>query len=274
MRDAVSLLVHEYEGLCKATGTTRELEDSDQNPSTVNVRELISKVVSCELGNCANRCPKKVAACDDTDTLAAIVQRFEGADRIFVFHDDRLLRVFGVTDFIALVRASRCFEHLNDKSRLHAVLTEMAVKQFRPSSSRLHCCSDSDSLISVLKDFNKTGFSAVPIVDSDENQKCLSVLSVRDLTTLFLWDRGEELGETVLDDTAISYVARIRSHMGKATFPYIHVDESASMLAVIGKILSANIHRVLLTSPDGKVTGLVSMSDIARLLAREMATIE
>jgi len=256
LRHVVRLLVSEH----------RRLGDSQ------SVETILEGVLETPIGQSINAWPTyKFATADSTETLAEVTSHFLTSDRIFIFNKSKLVSVFGVSDFVALVRSSKCFDCLNDESRLHSVLTETPAKDFA-TSEKLVCATDKDSLLHVLELFDSTGYSGIPIVDYDDQKTCLGVLSVRDLVPLYLWNVAFDFPPTVLSDPAIGYLTAIRSHSPKGVFPYIHVSENASMLAVVNKIMAANIHRVLLTE-GGKLTGLLSTADISKVLAKEMASL-
>lgn len=239
--------------------------------------------------------------CDIKETVYAVVSKFSVSPRVFICKDDVVMRCFGVMDFIQLVRVAKCFEHLNDESRLYSSLVSTKARDI--SSARcvqtsgsqktetsdvvsaqatqiraqtdtqkhthaLVALDDSNSLNDALRLFDSTQYSALPIVDVDTPSKCHGILSVRDLFTLFL--HTDEIPNDILTSPAIEYLTLVKRKMPKASFPYIHTKEGAPFLSVISKIITTHIHRVLITNDVDEITGIVSVTDIAYFLVREI----
>eukprot|EP01068_Selenidium_serpulae_P016255 Selendium_serpulae@DN6281_c0_g1_i1.p1 len=237
--------------------------------------EIIQKFQKLPVGPMANESKKNnFEGLPTTATLAEIAKAFEASARVPIFKDGKLVRVFGVYDFVCILTKTKCLEKLNDASRLHGVLTQEFGATFGKALLQrgVERVDEATPLIEVMKRMHTTGYSALPIQENDEGKdSLLGLISVRDMRLLVLWPQ-KDMAEDVLSKPVIEYLSYLRMHTPKSTFPYIHTSSCSSLITIMTKIMGTSIHRILLTDGhNGDLVGLVSVTDVAKLLAREAA---
>lgn len=139
------------------------------------------------------------------------------------------------------------------------------------SPSEIHVCFEDESLLSALKLLHVTGFSAVPIVSRAKLRVCRGVLSGRDLQCILLGELFFGVtGTAVFNVAVLDYLSKVRQLEAlKAKYPVIHVAENATLDTVLAKILASNIRRLFLTDNAGYITGVLTVTDLGRFIARQ-----
>eukprot|EP00918_Siedleckia_nematoides_P016082 GHVU01034684.1.p1 GENE.GHVU01034684.1~~GHVU01034684.1.p1 ORF type:complete len:326 (+),score=39.46 GHVU01034684.1:256-1233(+) len=209
---------------------------------------------------------------DDTDTLGDISTSLEGCPRVLIFSEDKLCRVFTITDLLYMFFAYNCFSEASDVERSYEVLSK------RPSATlTMHTpvtVAEDSNIYEAIRLMDSTGYSALPIMSgSDADQKPIGIVSLRDTIMLI---HGEFISGNYLKETVMDYVSAVRQSKAtmKTQFPYINVHEEASMLSVILRLVSARIHRVVVLGPEGQLKAVVSVSDISRFVSNEIKKVE
>lgn len=287
MRDVLVFFSDKYEEVYGPWG-----EKSDE-PAT----EFLNNLLEQPIGGIANGSQRNVfSSASDTDTLREVLRKFETSQTVPIFKtgegDPTLLGLFSVLDFLHLLNklsseeavtgffpggdSSTLFSkksHLTPVDTWTAGMIKTATQPARAKKySELHICFEDQSLFEVMEVLRRTGFSAIPIVSHSNPRNCLSVFSVRDLQAILLQTTDLFISGALLSTSVLDYVSSIRRlNFMKAVYPVIHVRESATIDAVIGKILASNVRRLLLTDSEGLLTGILSVTDLGRFIARELA---
>lgn len=295
MRDVLFLLLERYDEIYGPNG-----EKSDRP-----AREFLDELLDIQIGGVANLSGRNgFTSAYDCCTMRELLRRFENSPRIPVFNytengDDRnqapdLIGIFSVIDFLQLLNKLTVEESDFDSSLVPSgdpmttfakKPTLTAIDTFTASMiktvtqparakkySELHICFEDESLFSALKVLLKTGFSAIPIVSHSNPRNCVGIFSVRDLLPILLQTSDLFVSGALLSIPIMDYVSSIRQMQSlKARYPVIHVRQNATIDAVVGKILAANVRRLLLTDDEGMLTGILSVTDLGRFISRELA---
>lgn len=154
--------------------------------------------------------------------------------------------------------------------------TQAQAGSAQPNSDGLVVCYEDVSLFSALQLLDKSGYSALPIVTRGRPGDCRGVLSTRDLQCILL--RNPEcgyLGFAVLNVPVLDYLSSVRQLEAlKARYPVIRVSNDSSLDTVLAKILASNIRRLILTNDAGQMTGILTVTDLGRFVARQFTNVE
>lgn len=295
MRDVVRICVDRYYETAAKSSSKEKI-----------IPEMIQNVLQTEVGCIANisgRNNFKIATLNNT--LQELVKRFFTSTRVPIFEalknnkNPALMGVFSVSDLLLYLQKltpkpqdflSRCnsefhsvsqdpltaFPRKKSPTALDAWTAGQikAVANFSKEAtpSELFVGYEGESLIETLIALAKTGVSALPIVSKANPTKCLGVFSVRDLQFLLLNANALELQDCTLLKPVMNFICTIHQlDISKARYPVIHLRESATIDAVIGKILASNVRRIMLSNDYGSLTGILSISDVGRFIASELS---
>lgn len=206
---------------------------------------------------------RKGAVADDTIHLDTVMKYFEFSPRIIVVKDNTILRVLSAIDVIAVLKYNGTLDQLE-------CMEEISFKCSSIRSPIAVAINEDCTLVKAIETLSKTQFSALPVVTSDVPDRPVAILSVRDMIPLFLHD--PELHPESGEETAIDFVSKLRQKQGSAArFPFIHVPESSSLQAAVSKIVSTGVHRVLLNDDNGRICGVLSVTDVIRVVTKIIA---
>lgn len=290
MRDVLCLAVERHAEVYGMYG-----EKSDVPP----LMQFIEAILALPVGEVANISGRNDYECGtDTETLRELLLKLETSPWVPVFSEledlphPKLLGIFTVTDFLKFIQditpahitppptgfipnadpltifsRKRTMTPL-DHWTAGAIKSATRAKKFE----ELHICFEDESLLDGLKLLYKTGYSAVPIVSHANPRQCMSVFSVRDLQPILLRRHAICASGAIFTMPILDYMSAVHQLESlKARYPVVHVKENATIDAVIGKILASNIRRLLLTDNAGLLTGILSVTDLGRFIARELA---
>uniref|UniRef100_A0A0G4HGC4 CBS domain-containing protein n=1 Tax=Chromera velia CCMP2878 TaxID=1169474 RepID=A0A0G4HGC4_9ALVE len=268
MRDVNSLLV-ETIGVSEPPSASAPLSVEPSNP--LSPQDLVKKLEGVKASQVANKSGKNhpvpflasqpvkaLIKNFSQGTRVPIVTSTDGAPTMTAGTGVRLLRVFSPVDLLSVMKKGN---YLEDLQSTRDVPMTVALGQ-KPVS----CITDEDSLFKAMYLLYKTGFSAMPIVDSSNPLHVISVLSVRDLKHLLLPDLLY-LSPKCLTEPAMDFLTAVKRFEEKGRFPFMNVREDSSLQAAVAKLLAASVQRILLTDSRGQLSGVVSITDICRLLA-------
>ena len=108
------------------------------------------------------------------------------------------------------------------------------------------CVRESDGIVEAARIMKREDAGVVPIVDGD--RKLVGIITDRDIVVRLVAD-----GRNPLD-------CKVNEAMTKHTQS---VREDASVDDVLGIMHSANVRRVPVCDPNGRIVGIVSMGDLA-----------
>eukprot|EP00388_Colpodella_angusta_P018101 GDKJ01044952.1.p1 GENE.GDKJ01044952.1~~GDKJ01044952.1.p1 ORF type:complete len:306 (+),score=86.47 GDKJ01044952.1:20-937(+) len=207
---------------------------------------------------------RKGAVADYSIHLDTVMKYFEVSPRIIVVKDNAILRVLSAIDVIAVLKFNGKLDQLER-------MEELSFKCSNIRSSVAVAINEECTLNKTIETLAVTQFSALPIVTTDVPDRPVAVFSVRDIIPLFLND--PDLHPESGREPAIDYVSKLRQRQGSAArFPFIHVPESSSIQAAVSKIVSTGVHRVLLSDDRGKISGVLSVTDIIRVITKVLAS--
>ncbi|CEM02188.1 unnamed protein product [Vitrella brassicaformis CCMP3155] len=239
----------------------------DKDTVTISLTGVTKALQPTDIGGIANYSKKNgPRPLDASETLRDALKAFEDSPRVPVLLNSKLLRIFSAVDFFQILKEGKYLPEIESMSPL---------KHTDSFPLDVVALNEADTLFKAMRLFESTGYSALPITEGTESPggrgRTLAVISVRDLASLAIHNGLHP--ESVFNEPAIEFLTRVRQQdvtgkTGKSRFPYIHVPHDATLQMVVSKLITTRIHRVLLCDQNDNVTGVLSITDVAKRLGR------
>jgi len=239
-------------------------DDADHTKFTnIEMLKTLLKVATTPINKIANFSQDNEYTWVELDQpLAAVAQAFAVSARVPVFNNKQFHRIFSATDFLQYLKQTKALDQVPK-------IKTLSIREWRSEKGydrqNIEFITERDSLLVAMRKMVLTRYSSLPIFEDSE---CVGVLSVRDLQALFLF--AGQMPTNVFKQPAIEFLTKCRElqgNVGKTKFPFVHIPETASVETAVEKLLTSKVHRIMLTAADGKVTGLVSVTDVAKIVA-------
>eukprot|EP00921_Rhytidocystis_pertsovi_P013683 GHVQ01022227.1.p1 GENE.GHVQ01022227.1~~GHVQ01022227.1.p1 ORF type:complete len:450 (-),score=85.42 GHVQ01022227.1:133-1482(-) len=225
--------------------------------------ELLSLIKNEKIGNIANVSKRTPFVRHDlTDTVSNVCAAFKPCCRVPVFDGKTLVRVMSPADLLTILDR---YDVLNEVEQVEDFSINEIAK--RPVMSLM----ESESLVKAMMLMERHGYSALPIISEGFNESVLGVITVRDIKYLALAQDGRQ-SENILNEPALKFVEFVRQEGIMPSEPYAFLPESASLQNMVDVFLHSQvkntqtIHRLLLTDKKGRMCGMVTLTDIMRIL--------
>eukprot|EP00919_Chromeraceae_sp_WS-2016_P003840 GHVR01009305.1.p1 GENE.GHVR01009305.1~~GHVR01009305.1.p1 ORF type:complete len:261 (+),score=42.81 GHVR01009305.1:271-1053(+) len=240
---------------------------TETNPHPVNplnLEELKLKLTEVTAADVTNKSGKNIVLpIKSSKPISELVVSFANSVRVPVVDDSgTFLRVVSPIDFINVLKSEGFLEAVQTSKEIPLSLA-LGQKPVRT-------INEDDTLFKVMTIFHNSGFSAIPVVDSNDPLKVLSVISVRDLQGLLL--PFPPVTRHCISESALSFQTSIKRFEKKSHFPFMHVCQSSTLQAVIAKLQVTHVHRILLMDSEQRLTGVVSFPDICQLFVRHICS--
>lgn len=296
MRDVVHVVVDLY----------HQYRDNNFLSEKPPEKNFITTVLDLFVGDVANVSRRNTIRCiKEASTLRYLLQQFEKAQWVFICttsgEDDCIQRIrglFTVIDFMDLLSrltlTSHAQFHRQRSHKLHSPVDTTLKPRLTPldtwtatmvkiaahpalaskAANNVEICFEDEPLLFVLNQLNRTGFSAIPVVARENPRTCVGVFSSRDVQTILLRPSSLAYDVTTFEDVSVlDCLCSIRQleDLAKARYSVIHVRDDASLDTVMRKLLASNVRRLILMDSEGKMTAVLSVTDLGRFIARAIA---
>lgn len=234
----------------------------NRSKSFSEILEDIKKEKIGSIANVSKRAP--FVRHDVTDTVSHVCAAFKPCCRVPLFNQNTLVRVMSPADFLTIL-------HKYDVVKEIEKAEEFSVKE--NAKKPVMTLMESESLLKAMVLMERHGYSALPIVSEGHDDNVLGVISVRDIKYLVLAQDGGRHPENLLNEPALKFIEYVRQQGLVRHEPYEFLPESASLQDMVEVFLGPRlnnthtVYRLVLTDARGRMTGMVTLTDVMRNLA-------
>jgi len=238
----------------------RNFEGQEEELGTIMAKTLYARYR--DLGQfCADRAPSFVTLLTSEPLADAVMYFTNGTHRLSVVGDKG--------ECCGVVSQSMALQFLHENAQgspLEAIL-ERKIEDMAPS--RVNCavlsCMGSEPFITVLRKMVDHDVSSIAILD--ERGELCGALSMSDLKHM-LRSSSHYSFEMSLHDLLIQLrTEQAINKRAKDTFPYFGIRPHRSLKDAVSKMVALKSHRLWLIDEYHHVTGMISITDILRILA-------
>ncbi|KAI8054292.1 hypothetical protein BDF22DRAFT_654480 [Syncephalis plumigaleata] len=194
---------------------------------------------------------------------SSLIQALEifakGAHRLAIINQDGSIK--GILSQSALIKyiAQQAGKYPSLDAILKQTLTELGVAQHKVISA-----DASDQVLDALTVMNDHGVSSIAILDAQSH--IIGNISVSDIKHLLSSDR-----HALLYTQCHAFASHIKMEdglkNGMDSVPVFDVHADTTFKACLDKLIATKAHRVWVSDDQRRVTGVVSLTDISRMLA-------
>eukprot|EP00922_Rhytidocystis_sp_ex-Travisia-forbesii_P073092 GHVS01108946.1.p1 GENE.GHVS01108946.1~~GHVS01108946.1.p1 ORF type:complete len:289 (+),score=25.56 GHVS01108946.1:31-867(+) len=230
-----------------------------RNKSFSEIIEIVKEQKIGRIANVSKRTP--FVRHDVADSIADLCAAFKPCCRVPVFDGKVLVRVVSPADLLSILHSWDVVREIEESEDF--LIKETAKKP-------VMTLMESESLLKAMVLMERHGYSALPIISEGYDEAVLGVITVRDIRYLGLVQIGK-LSENLLNEPALKFIEIVRQD-NEQSQPYAFLPETASLQDMIDVFLGSQvkntqtIHRLLLTDSRGRMSGMVTLTDVMRNL--------
>eukprot|EP00898_Chlorokybus_atmophyticus_P001244 jgi/Chlat1/211/Chrsp1S03125 len=193
-------------------------------------------------------------------------------------------------EVVRLLESIRIKDYLEERRMKEAEKSRDSLPSPRPVVT----LQPSDSIARALAELAAADILSAPVEDptKPEEVACYGFIDVMDILSYVLeytWEAHssqrlayEEVEEFELDSAVLDELGRkclaetqIRQLIDKSKVnPFLPVSDRGNIYQLVEEVFQKGVHRAPVVSDDGKLVGIVSQSDVIRILSQHMRKIE
>jgi CBS domain-containing protein len=263
-----------YIGMVTMLDILSHIAGDDNSSGSIDMEQVMSVSVSSVIGHCVESLSLWTLN-PNTSVLECMEVFSKGIHRAMVPLDGQMEHLAGVE----LVESASCYRMLTQldllrflNSHRHSLETIMSksVKELGAASETVFGITQSTKVIDTIKSMRATSITAVPIIEAstifgeDNNQlvngkgrKLIGTFSATDLRGCRIQQLQSWLNLDVVD-----FIEKVSTSSKELVTCY----EDSPLYEVVEKAIDKHVHRVWVIDQHGLLDGLVSLSDIIRVI--------